>query len=109
MILPRPARSRTTAGHDLGDAAPVSVDDSIGKSARTQVQRIRDSITVFVSLTGEGKGGVERALVGDVGPDAQPVRGQGVVANPALQVGCKGRAGGNNRLGRGKPEKVAVV
>src|SRR5580765_2997146 len=38
-------------------------------------------------VAGEREHGVERALVGDVGADAQPVGIEGGIANPALQVG----------------------
>src|SRR6266478_3039024 len=99
MIFPPSARSRTGARCDLVDAAPVGIHNGASRSVRAQIHGVRDSITVFVGLTGERKRGVERALVGDVGPDAQPVRSKSVIPYPGLQVERERRAGSDDRLG----------
>src|SRR5436189_1269699 len=38
VVFPRSARSRTAAGRDLVDAAPVCVHNGASRSARTQIQ-----------------------------------------------------------------------
>ena len=56
MVSPRPARCWTTARRDLVNAAPVCVHNGTRRSARTLVQRVGDSITVFVGLVSLGAG-----------------------------------------------------
>ncbi len=51
-------------------------------------------------IAAERERGVERPLVGDVGADAQPVGIEGVVADPALQVGGSGWKGHARRRDR---------
>src|SRR5439155_4632695 len=109
MIFPRPARRWTVAWRDLLDAAPVCVHDGAGNSARAQIQRVRNSILVGIRFAGERERGIERSLAGDVRSDAQPIWRQRVIANPALQIGRERKAGGDNRPGRGQPQKVAAV
>src|SRR5262245_58596112 len=109
MIFPRAARSGTVAWRDLVNAASVRVHDGAGGSVRTPIQRVRDSISVCVRFAGERKGGVERSLARDVGPDPQPIWSQSVIANPALQVGREWDARSDNRPGRRKPQKIAAA
>src|SRR6266446_4690985 len=104
MIFPRSARSRTAARRDLVNAAPVCVHNGGGRSARTQIQGIWDSIGVCIGLTGERKRCVKGARTDDVSPDAQPVWGKIVIPYPALQVAYEQRRGG--RFGRGQPQKI---
>src|SRR6185436_10789222 len=107
MIFPRSARSRTAARRELVDAAPVCVHNDAGRCARTLIQGVRYAIEVFVGLTGERERRVKRSLAGDVRPDAQPIRRQSVIANPALQITGEQRRGG--RFGRGKPQEIPVA
>src|SRR3989442_15085500 len=109
MMLPRAAGSRTAARRELVDAAPVFVHKGATRRARTQIQRVCDSIAVGVGLTGERERRVKRSLAGDVRPDAQPIRGQSVIAYPALQVGRERSPGSDSRPGRGKPQKIAAA
>src|ERR1051325_2516407 len=82
MIFPRSARSWPTTGHELLDAAPVRGDNDACRRSWTQIQRVRDSIRVCVGFTGEGKRRIKGTRTDDVSPDAQPIQGQSVGANP---------------------------
>ena len=122
MLRP-PARLRRRTGHDFSTFRPKldrctarfgrcctrCVHNGASRSARTQIQRVCDSISVCVGLTGERKRCVERAL----GVMSVPMRSQSgaksVIANPALQVGRERRAGSDYRPGRGKPQKIAAA
>src|SRR5580765_319372 len=82
MILPRPV-----ARCDLVKAASVRVHECARRSARAQIQRVANSVPVFIGLAQQRKGCIKGALMGDVCAHPQPVRSQSVIADPALQVG----------------------
>src|SRR6267142_2399604 len=109
MILPSSTSSWTAAWGELVNAATLCVHNFASRRARALIQRVCDSVTVCVSLTRERKCCVKRSLAGDVSADAQPIRSQVVIANPALPVGRERSAGSDNRFRRGQPQKIATV
>jgi len=50
VIFPRSARGRTGARGELVNAAPVGVHDGAGRSARTQVRRVANSVAVLIGF-----------------------------------------------------------
>src|SRR5690348_16545728 len=107
MIFPRATRSRPAAGNELIDAATVCVHNGTGRSARAEIQRVGDSITIRVGLAQERKGRVEGACTDDVSPDAQPVRSKILISDPALQIPDK--VWRRSRLWSRKPQKIAAA
>src|SRR5205823_12257274 len=58
---------------------------------------------------GQVKASIDRGAADDVGSNPQPVGGQArIVPHPALQVGGKGTAWRNDRLGSGEPKKISA-
>src|ERR1051325_8213478 len=53
VVLPGATRSRTGAGRQLVNAAPVRVDNRTLRGIRAQISRVRNSIGIRVRLAGE--------------------------------------------------------
>src|SRR5690242_20048642 len=102
MILPR-----SVAGHELINAAAVGIDDRAWKCVGALIERVRNAVVVLVGLAGKGEASVERSLMGDVGADAQPIRREVVVANPALEIANEDRRG--CRFGGREPQKTGIT
>src|SRR5262245_45336675 len=100
MTLPPSAGSWTAAWRELVNAASFGVHNCAGRCARALIQRVGDPVTICIGLTRERERCVKRPLAGDVSPNAQPIRSQVVIANPALAVGRERSAGSDNGFGR---------
>src|SRR5262249_29646814 len=82
VIPPGNTWARSIARSELIDAAAVCIDHGPLRGVRTLVGSVSNSIAVRVEFASQRKHGIKWSLVGDVGPDARPVRRQSIGANP---------------------------
>ena len=87
VVFPGAACGGTGARDELIEAASLRVYDGICRRVRAGILGIRNSICIGIEFPGERETCVKRALKGDVGPYAEPIRRKIVISNPALQIG----------------------